>query len=257
MAEIGLRILPFSVMGLMAAVTLMTGCREEDPVTTVSNQGATPTMVTVGVDTYVSDSGYIKYHAVTDVWEMYDDTAQPYWRFPKPLLIDIMTPDMKPDAHIECDSAIYQTGKQLFRFDGDVTAINVMRDSFLTEQLYWDQRAKEFYTDSFIHIVKSDRILEGYGFRSNERMTQYTILRPTAILPASAFTGNDDTSADNERRSRRDSIENERASMYGDPDYRPVPVPASQRNRDVEHRRASKRKDSSPTDAPTNPNFLR
>lgn len=225
----GLRILPIWILTAVACSLLATGCREEDPVRTVANQGKTPTMVTYDVNTYVSDSGYIKYHAVTDIWEMYDDTTEPYWRFPRPLLIDILAPNMKPNAHIECDSAVYQTSRMLFRFDGDVTAINVMRDTFQTPQLYWDQRVKEFYTDSFIHIVKSDRILEGYGFRSNESMTRYTIHRPTAIMPASAFQ-NGDKDDDSGRRERRDSAENERTRMYGD-DYRPAPVPASQRNR--------------------------
>ena len=38
---------------------------------------------------------------------------------------------------------------------------------FDTELLFWDQQNKKIYTDSFIHIEKSDRIIEGYGFVSN------------------------------------------------------------------------------------------
>lgn len=206
---------------------LSTGCREEDPVRTVANRGSAPTMVTYDVDTYVSDSGYVKYHAVTDVWEMYDDTSVPFWRFPHPLVIDILSPGMKPHSHIECDSAVYFTSKRLFRFDGNVTAVNVERDTFLTQQLFWDQTATEFFTDSFIHIVKSDRILEGYGFRSNERMTSYSILRPTAILPSSAFR-NDDTDKDRRLMHNRDSVDARDAYIYGDPDNR-IPTPASMR----------------------------
>lgn len=220
--------MPGMIAGLAVLSTAATGCREEDPVQTVGNQGSTPTMVTLNVDTYVSDSGYVKYHAVTDVWEMYDDTTEPYWRFPHPLVIDVLEPGMKPHAHIECDSAIYKTTKRLFRFDGDVTAINVARDTFLTEQLYWDQNATEFYTDSFIHIVKSDRILEGYGFRSNEKMTRYQILKPTAILPVSAFKKGNEGADGSNAAEARDTAE---AVIYDDPPYRPVPVPASMRNR--------------------------
>lgn len=223
-----LRLLPAAVTVFAACSVLVTGCREEDPVRTSANQGALPTMVTTDVDTYVSDSGYIKYHAVTDVWEVYDDTSQPYWRFPNPLIIDILEPGMKPHSHIECDSALYQTSRRLFRFDGNVTAINVEKDTFMTPQLFWDQGATEFYTDSFIHIVKADRILEGYGFRSNERMTRYTILRPTAILPVSAFK-KDETDA--EVQHNRDSVENVSPSAY---DVRRVPVPASRREPDVQ-----------------------
>ena len=219
-----LRILPTAIFVSVAFCIGLSACREEDPVRTTSNQGSLPTMVTTDVDTYVSDSGYVKYHAVTDIWEVYDDTVEPFWRFPRPLVIDLLAPGMKPDSHIECDSAFYLTSKRLFRFDGNVTAVNVARDTFLTQQLFWDQAATEFYTDSFIHIVKSDRILEGYGFRSNEKMTRYHISKPTAILPVSAFRND-------EAAQRRDSIEANREELLDDnPARRPVPIPASQQS---------------------------
>ena len=64
---------------------------------------------------------------------------------------------------------------------------NVDGDRFLTQQLFWDQNARKVYSDSFIHIERSDRIIEGYGFISNEQMTDYTIRRPSGIFPTSAF----------------------------------------------------------------------
>lgn len=224
---VSLRILPVGVAFTVLCVITATGCREEDPMRTVANQGATPTMVTTDVDTYVSDSGYIKYHAITDIWEVYDDTVNPYWHFPRPLVIDVLEPGLKPHSHIECDSAIYFTSKKLFRFDGDVVAVNINKDTFLTRELYWDQAKTEFYTDSFIHIVKADRILEGYGFRSNERMTEYDIECPTAILPVSAFRKNE--TQNNRTAEVRDSIDRAEMEEYDDIEYRPVPVPASQR----------------------------
>ena len=228
-ATFKLRTLPCAVAAAFIISTATVGCREEDPVQTGANQGSMPTMVTLDVDTYISDSGFVKYHAITDVWEMYDDTTQPYWRFPRPLIVDILDPGMKPHSHIECDSAVYQTQRRLFRFDGNVVAVNIARDTFLTPQLYWDQKTTEFYTDSFIHIVKADRILEGYGFRSNERMTRYTITRPTAILPVSAFRGEHPDSAGSRRlAASRDSADRATERAFGDASHG-IPVPASQR----------------------------
>lgn len=251
MAPSRLHLLPAAAALCLAASVFTTACREEDPVRTVSNPGALPTMVTTDVDTYVSDSGYIKYHAVTDIWEVYDDTAKPYWRFPNPLIIDIFAPGMKPDAHIECDSALYLTSERLFRFDGNVIAVNVNRDTFLTQQLYWNQAGTEFYTDSFIHIVKSDRILEGYGFSSNEKMTRYSILTPTAILPASSLKK--DREDDKRVEQTRDSIDNEELELYSDPLMRPGPVPASQRNRERDMRNEAKRASKLSKTVPENP----
>lgn len=216
-----MRSLPLFVFGALIGLTV-TGC-SEDKARTVPNPGpgnSTPTMVTTNVDTYVSDSGYVKYHAVTDIWEMYDETDTPFWRFPHPLNIDMFAPGMKLSSHVECDSALYYTQRRLFRFSGNVMAVNVQRDTFLTPELYWDQFNTEFYTDSFIHIVKADRVIEGYGFRSNEKMTKYTINRPTAIIPASALRGSDKPG----NEAKRDSIMNEDFDPLG----RPAPRPASE-----------------------------
>ncbi|MDE6341366.1 MAG: hypothetical protein K2K93_03530 [Muribaculaceae bacterium] len=53
----------------------------------------------------------------------------------------------------------------------------------MTQQLFWDQRRNRLYSDSFIHIETPDRMLEGIGFESNDRLTKYTIKHPTGIFP--------------------------------------------------------------------------
>lgn len=56
-------------------------------------------------------------------------------------------------------------------------------ERFFTEEIYWNQQKKSIYSDSAIHIERSDRIIEGVGFISNEAMTQYTIRHTTGIFP--------------------------------------------------------------------------
>ena len=53
--------------------------------------------------------------------------------------------------------------------------------------MFWDQRLNKVYSDSFIHIERADRTIEGYGFESNDKMTNYRITNPTGIFPASDF----------------------------------------------------------------------
>ena len=58
-----------------------------------------------------------------------------------------------------------------------------MRDSFLTNQLFWNRTSRKVYSDSFVHIVRTDHILEGYGFESDEQMNAYNLKHPTGIIP--------------------------------------------------------------------------
>ena len=63
----------------------------------------------------------------------------------------------------------------------------ITKERFLTNQLFWDQRQRKIYSDSFIRVERPDRTLEGYGFTANERLTSYDIRRVSGIFPANAL----------------------------------------------------------------------
>ena len=41
-----------------------------------------------------------------------------------------------------------------------------------------DQREEKVYSDKYIEIKRGDTELKGYGFESNQEMTEYRIFRP-------------------------------------------------------------------------------
>lgn len=170
---------------VFAALAAVVSCGEEHHsyVANVTDTGKTPTMVTTDVSTFISDSGFTRYHITADIWNIYDDTVAPSWTFPTGLVLEQYDDAMQPIGRVSCDSATYLTQKRLWQLDGRVVMVNADRDSFLTPQLFWDQARQEVYSDSFIHIVRTNHIIEGYGFRSNQAMTDYTVNRPTAIIP--------------------------------------------------------------------------
>ncbi len=176
-----MRLLPVAAFALI--IVAACGEKERSYVPNIGDGDTSPTMSTFDVETFISDSGYTRYHISTPVWMMYDEALEPFWRFPDGLNMQQYDLAMNPDATMDCDSAVYFSRKRLWRLDGHVMMVNTLRDTFLSQQLFWDQVKRQVYTDSFIHIVRSDRIIEGYGFESNENMTAYTIRRPTAILP--------------------------------------------------------------------------
>lgn len=184
-----LRALP----GIVAVAVVTTGlaasgCKEDKPLqTTDEDLRDFPTMTTYDVQTLISDSGVVRYKIDTPVWYVYDEARDPYWKFPQGLDMEKFNDLFQRDATVHADSAIYLKNKQLWRLDGNVSISNMQGEKFLTEQLFWDQRQHKLYSDSFIHIERSDRVLEGYGFDSDERLTRYTIRRVSGIFPASEF----------------------------------------------------------------------
>ena len=181
----GMRRLP----ALALAIIMVAACGEKERSYVANVSDDSPTMTTYEVETFISDSGYTRYHISTPVWRMFEEASEPFWRFPDGLSLQQYDLQLNPDATMVCDSAIYFSRKRLWQLDGHVMMVNTLRDTFLSQQLFWDQALRKVYTDSFIHIVRSDRIIEGYGFESNENMTAYTINHPTAILPVQSRPG--------------------------------------------------------------------
>ena len=142
-----------------------------------------PTMMTKDVSTLISDSGYTRYHITADSWLMFDEAEEPHWTFPHGLFMEKYDNEMAVQSTFRSDSASYLSQKRIWEFNGNVRMRNVDGDRFATEQLFWNQQDQKVYSDSFIHIERIDRILEGYGFVSNEQMTEYTILNVSGIFP--------------------------------------------------------------------------
>ncbi|MBD5313074.1 MAG: LPS export ABC transporter periplasmic protein LptC [Duncaniella sp.] len=187
-----MRLLPvIGILMLMAAAVGVTGCKESNPVGMGDvNPEQTPTMLTRDVETLISDSGVIRFRIVTPIWYVYDEVDEPYWRFPEGLNLERFDNFFRQEATVVADSAVYLKNKQIWRLDGNVNITNVMNEKFLTNQLFWDQRLHKIYSDSFIHIERQDRVLEGYGFDSDEKMTRYNVRKVSGIFPANAFRGN-------------------------------------------------------------------
>lgn len=177
----GQHLLPVLVLG---AVWLLISCSQEkaDTINSV-DPGEFPTMRTVNVSTLVSDSGYTRYHITAPEWLMFDNAKDPRWNFPDGINMERYDDDKNVDATFRADSATYFNSRRLWRFDGDVRMRNTAGDKFATEQLFWDQQEGKVYSDSFIHIERIDRTLEGMGFESNEQMTEYSILDVKGIFP--------------------------------------------------------------------------
>lgn len=184
-----MRLLPAMILaGIIGASTVVSGCKDSNPVGTGSVDPAhTPTMLTRDVETLISDSGVTRYRIVTPVWYVYDETPEPYWRFPEGLKLERYDNFFRIEATVTSDSATYFKNKQLWRLDGNVNLTNVMNEKFQTNQLFWNQRQEKLYSDSFIHIERPDKVLEGYGFDSNQNLTRYTIRRVSGIFPANSF----------------------------------------------------------------------
>ena len=171
---------------LVAAVTALFSSCKDDSTTVVSHPTdpeKVPTMTTSDVETIISDSGVTRYQIAAPLWNMFEEAKEPHWTFPKGVKCEELDDNFNPMTSIQCDSAYFDKNNSLWILTGNVRITNVNNDLILTDQMTWDQRNHQMYSDAFIHIEKQGRIIEGYGYVSNERLTTYQLRQVEAIFP--------------------------------------------------------------------------
>lgn len=175
-------------LALVLAAALWSCADEERPYRQgrIDNE-TTPTMTTLRANTVITDSGYLRYRIIAPRWLMFDNASEPHWTFPDGMHMERYDNNGKVNSTIDCDSAVYFTGRQTWRLDGAVDIASTDGQRFLTNQLWWNSINHTVYSDSFIHIERPERVIEGFGFKSDDRMTRYVVLRPSGIFPASQF----------------------------------------------------------------------
>jgi len=182
-----------SVRGLIHIVLLMAlllvvlcaSCKD-DSTTVVShptNPELVPTMTTSDVETVISDSGVTRYRITAPLWNMFEEAKRPHWTFPQGVKCEELDQKFNAVTSIQCDSAYFDKDNSLWTLTGHVRISNVNNDLILTDQMTWDQRSHKMYSEAFIHIEKQGRIIEGYGYESNERLTTYQLRQVEAIFP--------------------------------------------------------------------------
>ena len=174
------------VVLLILLCTNVVGCRKKSiklRAEAVTNRAEMAALEATDVMTIVSDSGVTRYRITTPLWRVYDRADTPYWEFPDGIYLEKFGLDLSSDATIEADYAHYNERQQLWKLRGNVKAVNLEGEQFETSLLFWDQKEETVYSDSSIVITREASIIKGIGFRSNQSMTQYTILRPTGVIP--------------------------------------------------------------------------
>ena len=163
-------------IGIVAIVMLFfytaCGSKDKDLVEINYDLKTTPSMITDSVTALISDSGITRYKLVADIWAVYDKAEDPYWYFPEGIYLERFDSLFQVEAKILADTAWNYTDKKLWRLKGNVDIRNMQGEMFLSDELFWDQQKQTVYSDKYIQIKRGATELKGYGFESNQQMTE-------------------------------------------------------------------------------------
>lgn len=166
---------PFKGSFLLLLLFISCGVGKKKLGEAITERDSLPVMSTLGVTTFVSDSGVVRYKIITEEWLIFDRKKPSYWSFEKGVYLEKFDSVFQVEASIKADTAYFYDKDKLWKLIGNVEIQNLKGESFDTELLYWNQNTGKVYSDKRIRIEQIDRIITGRGFESNQQMTDYKI----------------------------------------------------------------------------------
>jgi len=161
-------------------------------------------MTTYGVNTFITDSGKVKYRIVTERWDVNNKRNPSRWTFDKGVFLEQYDDKYKLQAYIQCDTAYYYDKKRLWELRGRVVYKTVDGMIYKSEQLYWDEGRKELYSNVFAHIITPEREIQGSTFKSDEKLRYYTVTNSKGSMVHNEG-GDEQTSDNKDNKNKQDT----------------------------------------------------
>lgn len=146
-------------------------------------------MVSFGVNTLISDSGIMKYRICTEEWEVNTLRNPSRWIFHKGLFMEQFDEQFHIQAFVQSDTAFYYDQVRLWELRGNVRVRTADGLHFSSQELFWDQTKREFYSQKYSTLITPLRTMQGSYFRSNEQMTQYLVTNSKGSFESTDFSG--------------------------------------------------------------------
>ena len=204
------------ILAIVMPLTFLASCMKgkNDVIEIAFDPQTSYTLKETNLKTLVSDSGVTKYKVEAATWLLFGKASEPYWYYPDGAYVEKFDSTLNVEASIKADTAYYYERKNLWEAIGNVDISNLKGERFQTSQLFWDEKKKIIYSDSFIRITKGESVNTGIGFVSNDDMSEYEIFNSTIEMPVNMRQRN--TAAGDSIP--QDSLYNEMAPVATPPD---------------------------------------
>ena len=128
-------------------------------------------------------NGRLEMRVEAEIMERYDTDTVSFELFPKGLNVYSYTEEGELQSEIHSENASHEKYKknneEIWKAYGNVVIRNIIKQETMeTDTIYWDRAKGEIYTDCYVRMYSPDGFMQGYGMRSDEKVTNSVILRP-------------------------------------------------------------------------------
>ena len=143
----------------------------------------TPIQIVDSMYILQTKDGKVEMRVEAPIMERYDTDTMSFELFPQGLDVYGYAEDGQLQSTIHSENASHEKRKketeEIWKAFGNVVVRNILKmETMETDTIYWDRAKGEIYTDCYVRMYSPDGFMQGYGMRSDEKVTQSVILRP-------------------------------------------------------------------------------
>ena len=143
----------------------------------------TPLQVVDSMFFIQTENGKLKMRVEAPVMEVYDHDTVSYELFPKGISVYGYAENGSLETTIRSKQARHDmkksAGEDKWSAFGNVVIRNIVKQETMeTDTIYWDQKAKEIWTDCYIKMYSRSGFMQGFGMRSDDMARNAIIQRP-------------------------------------------------------------------------------
>jgi LPS export ABC transporter protein LptC len=138
--------------------------------------------VTRDLDLSYSDSGYVRLNLQAPLAEYYPNLEEPERRFPQGIDVKFFDSFGREESRMQADYAVQYLNKELWQANGNVVVVNRKGEQLNTEELFWDQKTEEIYSEDFVRLSTGQEVIMGEGFTADQTFDNYEINKVTGTI---------------------------------------------------------------------------
>lgn len=192
---------PILLVLFASSIIVLASCedRKEHIAPAIYEEDSTSMMISYGVNTLISDSGVMKYRIIAEEWEINTVKNPSRWIFNKGLFMEQFDEKFHVEAYVQADTAFYYDQIRIWELRNNVRIRTTDGLRFSSNELFWDQQKREFYSHMPSTLITPERTMHGTYFRSDEQMTRYLVTNSKGSFESADF------SKDSEKKENTDS----------------------------------------------------
>ncbi len=136
------------------------------------------------VEILYSDSAQVQMKITATTLKRKVDRIKSVDEFPDGVFVEFYDNNGRIISWLEANYAIRKEGEDKIFVKDDVKLFNQKNDQLETDELIWDEKAGELYTNKFVRIAQPEigDTSAGYGFRAKQEFQRFEIMKRVSAI---------------------------------------------------------------------------